>query len=213
MDIGRDEGRELARDELSDPIYDDEPSWSDRLWEWFADRLEDALGGAGEATGAPPFLIVVVAIVALAALIIIIRSGPLSLRNPKKRREVFDDERQTAQAHRDRAEVAAAANDLTLAIIERFRAIVAGAEERAIIDERAGRTADEAARDIGRELPTVNTRIAEAAVVFDAVRYGNRRGDRASYDALVELDKAIQKTSPGQGEPVADAADQPIAPR
>ena len=65
-------------------------------------------------------------------------------------------------------------NDWRVAVVERYRAVVAELEERGVIDPRPGRTADEAAADAGAVLPAVAADLGAGARLFDAVHYGNR---------------------------------------
>ena len=55
-----------------------------------------------------------------------------------------------------------------------MRAIVRSLEERALLDPRPGRTADEAAAEAGRALPAHADRLRAAARDFDDVTYGGR---------------------------------------
>jgi hypothetical protein len=214
MDIGRDEARELAREELRDPAYDRDPSVSDRVVEWLSDRFNDLFGGTGTPVSSSPVFAVIIAILLIVVIVIIVRYGPVALRNTRsRRRDVFEAERLTADTYRQRAESAAAARDLTRAIIERFRAIVATAEERGIIDERAGRTADEAARDIGHEVPALTTRLSEAAAIFDAIRYGTKSGDQPGYRWMCELDADVQQANLDSADTPATSANTLAVPQ
>lgn len=78
-----------------------------------------------------------------------------------------------------------------MAVVERFRAIVATLEERSVLDEQPGRTADEAARDAGFALPARADQLAAAARLFDAIHYGS--GDATEDDdrRMRDLDRAI----------------------
>lgn len=213
MDIGRDEARELAREELRDQVYDRDEPLSQRIVEWLIDRLNDLFDGVGGAVSTPPGLAVVIAAVVIAAAVIILRSGPLAVRSARAKRSVFGAERVGARDYRDRAEAAAADGNWSRAVVERFRAIVATAEERGVIDERPGRTADEAARDTGAQLHHLATRLTSAAQVFDAIRYGDQHGDRDAYTAMCDLDDAV--TSAGTSSTGDDtvATTGPAVPR
>ena len=80
---------------------------------------------------------------------------------------------------------------------ERLRATVRGLEERDLLDTRAGRTADEAAAEAGRALPTLADELRAAARTFDEVRYGGRTADAATDARLRTLDDAVRRTKPG----------------
>jgi hypothetical protein len=74
--------------------------------------------------------------------------------------------------------------------------VVRSLEERALLDARPGRTADEAAADAGRVLPAHADRLRAAAQEFDAVTYGGRRAGEQTYRDLSGLDHDLERTRP-----------------
>ncbi len=96
-----------------------------------------------------------------------------------------------AALHRHNAEQAARGGDWQEAIRERFRAIIAVLDERALLPERPDRTADEAARDAGVLLPEHAGALVEAAQAFDEVEYGEYLGTPAGYDIISGVDQAV----------------------
>jgi hypothetical protein len=91
-----------------------------------------------------------------------------------------------------------------------MRAVVRALEERALLDIRPGRTADEAATEAGRALPAHRDRLRAAARDFDDVAYGGRSGSGPSYRRLAELDHALERSKPhlagsATGGPTGDA--------
>ena len=102
----------------------------------------------------------------------------------------------TAAEHRAAADAHAAAGAWAEAVRERLRAVVRSLEQRAVLDERAGRTADEAAADAGRALPSCAVGLRAAAVLFDEIWYGGRPAGPESYAALRDLDAQVQATRP-----------------
>lgn len=200
MDIGREEARDLARDELSKPIYDDEESLLDRALNWLYEHLPD-FGGSGDGDPASSaFVAIVIVVVVFAAAIAIIRAGRLR-RHPSKRKLVFGGEKRSAAAYRSAAVAAAQRGDWHEAVVERFRAIIANAEERGIIDSRPGRTADEAAREAGRHLPEIASPLSDAAALFDATLYGDHAADEPGYSMLASLDDGLRAACPSDTEP------------
>ena len=77
-----------------------------------------------------------------------------------------------------------------------FRALVRGLEERALLDPRPGRTADEAATEAGRLLPGHASELRAAAQVFDGVRYGGQAATGAGYARITRLDTDVERTKP-----------------
>ena len=77
-----------------------------------------------------------------------------------------------------------------------MRALVRALEERALLDVRPGRTADEAAAEAGRALPAHTDPLRTAARDFDDVTYGGRSATEQSYHRIAELDRDLERTKP-----------------
>jgi hypothetical protein len=183
------QGRAWARAELAGPEYE-HPSLVRRVLEWLLDRLADVPLPHGSGTAITGTLLVA-ALVALLAWALRRAGGPLARRRPATE-EVFDDPARSAAWHRGAADAAAAAGDVRTAVLERFRAIVRELEERAILAEQPGRTADEAAAAGAFRLPGLGARLTAAARIFDDVRYGDRPATAAMDGTLRDLDAALR---------------------
>lgn len=197
VELGRDEAAQLARDELAKQIYRDAgPGLVERLVRWLleqAGRLLD--GAAGVSPGGYAGLVVVLLLVAAAVIAVRLKVGPLG-RRAAREEALFVGRTRTAAQHRAAADAHAAAGEWAEAVRERLRAIVRSLEERAVLDERPGRTADEAAADAGRALPSCAAGLRSAAVLFDEVWYGGRPAGPESYAALRDLDAQVQAARP-----------------
>ena len=194
VDVGRDEARELAKRELLDPVYAKaEPPWWQQVTSWVLDKLREVLDQVGDAAGSALWLLVLAAVGALIAFVIIRRTGGLQ-RARAGGREIFADGATTADDHRTQAERAAARQDWAEAIREGFRAIVRQLEERGALDQRPGRTADEAARDAGLVFDHLRLELDRAARTFDEVVYGERPGSAPEYQAIHDLDRDLSST-------------------
>ncbi|MFJ8231537.1 DUF4129 domain-containing protein [Streptomyces sp. NPDC094448] len=197
VDISRDPAREAAERELSRPMYhENDPSLlqraGDRFWEW----VEDILGtAAGFAPGGAIGLVVVVLIVAVLIGALWWRLG-IPHRTPASSAPLFDDSRRSAAEHRTAAESHAAAHRWNEAVQERMRAIVRSLEERALLEPRPGRTADEAAAEGSRSLPVHSAALHSAAREFDDVTYGGRSVDHQAYQRLRDLDLDLERARP-----------------
>ncbi|EDY59449.2 MULTISPECIES: DUF4129 domain-containing protein [Streptomyces] len=197
LTIPRDPAREAARRELFKRMYhENDPSWFQRalnaFWDWVG-KLFDAASSAtpGGALG----LVVVIAAIALVVGALWWRLGT-PRREPASSAALFDDRPRSAADHRAAAEAHAAQRHWNQALQERMRAIVRSLEERALLDVRPGRTADEAAAEAGRALPSHTDRLRSAARDFDDVTYGGRAATEQSYDRIAELDRALERTKP-----------------
>ncbi|MCX5391040.1 DUF4129 domain-containing protein [Streptomyces sp. NBC_00094] len=198
VDISRLPAREAAERELSEPMYhENDPSLLqrglDRFWEW----IDDLFGAASGAT--PGGIVGLVAIV----LVVIALVAALWWRLGTPRRtpgtagdSLFTDGPRTADEHRAAATRHASAGHWNQAVQERMRAIVRSLEERVLLDPRPGRTADEAAAEAGRSLPSRADDLRLAARAFDDVTYGGRTADEPTYRRIEELDTALERTRP-----------------
>ncbi|MFF2894840.1 DUF4129 domain-containing protein [Streptomyces sp. NPDC057966] len=197
VDTPRVPAREDAKHELSKPMYhENDPNLLqrglDRLWDWIGDLLDAA---SGAAPGGPAGLVVLVLIVVglLAALWWRLGTPHRTIRSAEA---LFDDSPRSAAGHRKAAEAHAAARRWNEAVQERMRAIVRSLEERALLDTRPGRTADEAAAEAGRPLPAHATRLHAAARAFDDVTYGGRTADQQAYLVVRDLDLDLEAAKP-----------------
>jgi hypothetical protein len=195
VDLGRDEARERARLELADPAYNAEPPLLQRIVEWVLEHVGELLSRTAGALSGPVGLAVLLALLTLVAVVVLRRTGPPA-RRALTAGSLFAVRRRSAAEYRAEADAAAARGDWRVAVVERYRAVIAGLEERGVIDPRPGRTADEAAADAGAVLPAVATELAVGARLFDAVHYGDRSATADDDAALRRLDDAARAARP-----------------
>ena len=194
-DLTREQAQELARRELSKPDYAEaQPPLVVRLLDQVFEALGNAFDGAsGAFPGGSSGLVLVLLVVLTAVVLVVLRVRPTG--GSAQTGSVFTGGRAlTAADHRERATAAAASGDFAEAVRERLRAVVRELEARGVLDARAGRTADEVAREAGRLVPVLADPLRLAATTFDEVWYGGRAADRASYDVLVEVDRLVTST-------------------
>ncbi|MFE1963468.1 DUF4129 domain-containing protein [Streptomyces sp. NPDC059479] len=197
VDTPRVPAREAAERELSKPMYhENDPNLLqraiDRFWEWIGDLLDAA---SGVAPGGPLGLAVVVLVVVALLAALWWRLGT-PRRIPGSAGALFEGGPRSAAEHRAAAETHAAGQRWNEAVQERMRAIVRSLEERALLDPRPSRTADEAAAEAGRPLPDHADRLRAAAGEFDDVTYGGRSADQRTYLRLRELDLDLERAKP-----------------
>ncbi|MDF6020667.1 DUF4129 domain-containing protein [Streptomyces sp. JH34] len=197
VDTPRVPAREAARDELSDPMYHEhDPNLLerglDRFWDWIGDLFA---GAAGAAPGGPLGLVVLVLAVGglTAALWWRLGTPRRTARSPET---LFGSTTRGAADHRAAASAHAEAHLWTEAVQERMRALVRALEDRAVLDPRPGRTADEAAAEAGQVMSAHADRLRAAARVFDDVTYGGRAANEATYLTLRTLDLDLEATKP-----------------
>jgi hypothetical protein len=181
--------------ELSDPIYQQGAGFADRFAQWLSDLLDQLLNTTG--TGGVPVIGYVIGAALLAVVVVLaLRFWAPALRQGRRGKDaaVFDNDWRTADQIDDAASAAARTGDFALAVVERYRGIVRRAEERVLIDDRAGRTALEAARDIGDELPDHAPDLVGGAQTFGAVLYGHHDATEDDYVRLTALSQRVAKT-------------------
>jgi hypothetical protein len=198
LDPTREQARDLALRELSDPVYARaRPGLVERAVSWVFDQISK-LGISSSDVTSPAAGAALLALVAVVVTtVVLLRTG--RLRGPDRTGAagaVFADRVRTSQEHRRLADQAAAAGQWVVAVQERYRAIVRTLEERVVLDERPGRTAHEAATEAGAWLPTAAAALIEAATTFDDVVYGERAATPDHDRSLRALDLAVQESRP-----------------
>ncbi|MEU2270510.1 DUF4129 domain-containing protein [Streptomyces olindensis] len=197
LTIPRDPAREAARRELSKRMYhEDDPSLFQRALDAFWDWLDKLFNAASTATPGGTLGLVVIILAVLAVLGALWWRLGTPRRQPTSSAALFDDRPRSAADHRAAAEAHAAQSHWNQAVQERMRALVRALEERALLDARPGRTADEAAAEAGRALPAHTDRLRTAARDFDDVTYGGRSATEQSYHRIAELDRDLERTKP-----------------
>ncbi|MFJ7298243.1 DUF4129 domain-containing protein [Streptomyces sp. NPDC099088] len=193
----RDPAREAARRELSKRMYhENDPGLIQRALNAFWDWVDKLFGAASTATPGGALGLVVIVLAVLAVLGALWWRLGTPHRSSVPSAALFDDRPRSAAEHRAAAEAHAAQGHWNQAVQERMRAVVRSLEERALLDPRPGRTADEAAAEASRTLPDHTDRLRSAARDFDDVTYGGRTGDRRAYQHLTELDRDLERTKP-----------------
>ena len=197
VDIGRDEARQAAEQELAKPEYAAaEPSPLVRAAAWLLERIGDLLdGAAAHAPGGHVGLVVLVLLLVLGVVAVRLRIGRIG-RTAAGDRGLFDAQPVPADHHRRAADAHASRGEWADAVRERLRAVVRDLEERDLLDPRPGRTADEAASDGGRALPACAEQLRAAARTFDDVWYGGVPATEAMYEQLRAVDDAVRRARP-----------------
>ncbi len=197
-----------AREELADPVYHHRESLLSRVLTWLQERLAEAqvsLTSLDARMGA----LVLVTVVVVAVLVVLFVAGPVRrARRARESAEVFIDDVRTAAELRAAADAAAAAGRWADAVLDRFRGALRGLEERAILDERPGWTADEATAVAADALPSCGADLRRASRLFDDICYGDRPASAADDAWLRELDHRLTQTRPERRPaPVVEVAE------
>lgn len=184
--------RAWAEAELAKSAYHHGDTVADKVGTWLSEFLARLLERTGGASFPPlGYLVGAVVIVGLVIVAARVVAPAVRQRGRSDGAALLDDDTRTASQIRDAARKARSQGDLTLAALEFYRATVRGCEERVVIDERAGRTAREAARDIARSLGAHRAELMSAASTFDELCYGHREGTQTDVEAMESLDRTV----------------------
>ncbi|ANH91825.1 hypothetical protein A8713_12165 [Streptomyces sp. SAT1] len=206
--LPRDPAREAARRELSKRVYhENDPGLFQRALDHFWDWVGRLFDSASTATPGGTAGLVVIVLAVLAVLGALWWRLGTPHRAPASAPALFDDRPRSAAEHRAAAEAHAAQGHWNPAVQERMRALVRSLEERALLDTRPGRTADEAAAEAGRALPAHADRLHTAARDFDDVTYGGRRATEQTYRHIAVLDRDLEHTRPQPAASTTSTAD------
>ena len=195
LDPGADEARDLLLRELTKPIYDDGMSLFERFIYWL-------LGLAGGGGGVSDNFSLILTLVVMTAGVIIIaviywHTGPLRRnRRIAQSAEVFDGAEENVDQLRDQAKQAASAADWDRAVIEQFRALILSLQERVVVTDHTGLTAQEAVSQAGVRFPGQLTDLELAGRSFSDVLYGKRPATATQYEQLLTLDRLLERTKP-----------------
>ena len=189
-----------ARRWLSDELHrsDYHNPWLESSLRWIVDQLSKLFDGANKLANGGLSLVVtvLVALVTIALLVWVL---------PKVRREpavatpdgaVIVDPRITAGTYRDLAARALADGRYDAAVLEGFRAIAKDMSDRTFLDDAPGLTAHEVSLELSRPFPDFAGRLAQAANLFDAVRYGHRSANQDGAAQVLRLDSELAKARP-----------------
>lgn len=194
IDIGREEARQRAAEELQKSKYGGIPDWLERFLRWLFE-LAERLGSPDLPTDGNPgqnVAVLITGVVLLLGLALIIwRVGLPRWRQRGKDGTIDIDSTVAPQDYRSLAERAAAEQDWTAAVRDRFRAVVRELEDRTILDVRPSRTALEVAHTASRWLPSASERLDDGADLFNDVVYGERPATAEAYAAMVAVDEAV----------------------
>lgn len=195
--LGRDEAREAAREELAKDIYQEaQPGLLARALRWLWDQLSNLVDEATVySPGGYVGVLAVIAVLVVVAVVVRLKVGPLA-RAAAAEDPLFLGRPRSSRDHRAAAEAHASAGEWAAAVRERLRAIIRSLEERALLEPRPGRTADEAAREAGLVLPDCAEALHIAAREFDDIWYGGREARPEAYYRLRALDDRVQDTRP-----------------
>jgi hypothetical protein len=193
VDLGREAARDAAREELSRQVYQEaRPGLAQRALQWLYEHVVDLLDNVGNASpGGFAGVIAIVLLIVAAIVAVRLKVGPFG-KSRRTEDPLFVGGPRSADEHRRAADAHAAAGEWAEAVRERLRAVIRSLEERALLDPRPGRTADEAAVEAGAALPECAASLRGGARVFDEIWYGGRSASAASDQVVRDLDEQVR---------------------
>lgn len=197
VDPDAETARRWAEQELADPIYHQGESLLQVVLRWIQERFAEAQNALSTMNGRSA-AIVLGSVVIIGVVVTLLVVGPVrrSRRSQRSSVEVFVDDNRTVAELRRSADTLAAAGKWSEAVLDRFRAILRSLEKRAVVDERPGRTAHEAAVQAAAVLPPCAADLHRASRMFDDVCYGDVEAGRDDDAWLRQVDDAVQNTRP-----------------
>lgn len=196
------QARQWLLDELAKPEYQAaKPTPLDLLakavQDWFNSlQLPQGPGGTGVLAVIGLVLLIAVIVVAL-----LVYGAPRRARARRGAGGVFagEDVRSASELRRAAA-AAAAAGQWDAAVCDRFRGMARSLHERTVVMLLPGTTAGEVASAGSRAFPAWQGRLADAARIFDRVRYLGHAASAADYEAIAALDDALGGARPAHAE-------------
>lgn len=199
VDPGADEGRRLLQEELAKQQYQAaKPTPVDLATQALFGWLKGLLGARGDPAPTVLLVLALVVVVALVVVALLLFGLPrLNRRSGVAGESLFGDaDRRSAAKLRAAARAAFAAGDWSLAVLERFRAVARGLDERTLVAVFPGTTATGFARSAAAVLPVERDALVAAAGSFDGVRYAGRPASREEAEAVTALDERVAAAHP-----------------
>ncbi|WP_052273837.1 DUF4129 domain-containing protein [Arthrobacter sp. L77] len=206
-----DEARRLLEEELTEPPYvEAQPGIVERIISEILRGIARLLDGMGGLAPGPGTLVLALGAVLAVIVAVVLIKPRLNARGRKQESAVFDDDAtHSADHHRGRAAALATARDWNGAVAEVLRAVIRSAEERLVVADQPGRTATEAAAQLGAVFAPLSADVAWLAEVFNETHYGSGTASGDAYRRAAALDARLSAERP---IPSADTT-APAAPR
>ncbi|MGT2425203.1 DUF4129 domain-containing protein [Amnibacterium kyonggiense] len=195
--------RDWLLDELAKPAYAAaQPSPFDRavqaFLQWFTSLFDP------KTSSTPPIALAIALLVVLAVVVVALLLFGLPRRNRRSTvGSLFGaDDRRSAAEMRRASEAAMASGDFAAAVLERFRALARGLDERTLVAVFPGTTATGFAAVAARAFPSELEELRDAAALFDGVRYADEGATREDALSVFALDDRLAAARPQALEPV-----------
>lgn len=187
--------QELARREYAQAMPNPIVVFLKQVWADFVQWV-DSLNALAPNLG---WLVVLLAL-AIVITLIVLFARPRLQRRARAAQEtgaaVDLDASLGADDYRRRADRALLAADYATAVLERFRAVVARAEERTLLDPQPGRTATEVSTALALAFGDEASALRHAAMLFNTVHYGHHEPTAQDVSWLAGLEDRLSTATP-----------------
>lgn len=207
-----DEAREWAERELSNPVYEaSEPTVIDRIAQAIGEFFANLFGLQPSAAWNPVLALVVLLVIAgLVVVGLLIWGRPRTSHRAAAGSSMLfgEEESRSAAELRAGADALASAGRWDEAIVERYRALARGLEERDVLEAPPGTTAQALASLASGFFPAQADGLHAGAIAFDDVRYLRRRGTAEMHDRIAAIDEELRRTRPARlADPLGRASE------
>lgn len=198
------QARELLRQELAKPEYQERKGLVQRAVEWVFDKLDNLFSTQGGTLPSLAWLVGLLLVVLVAVLAVTyLRTGRVQAK-ATIRQDILGAKPMTAEQLRRRAAEHELAGRFGAGAVDYFRALAVRSVERVLIDVAPGLTAHDIARTLGARFPDSREQLLDAAATFDAVLYGDHTADEHDCARIRDLERQLAGTRPTV--PVSDFA-------
>ncbi|WP_434993676.1 DUF4129 domain-containing protein [Arthrobacter sp. Ld5] len=210
-----DEARRLLEEELAGPAYvEAQPGLLERIITEVLRSLGRLLDGASGLAPGPGTLVLALGAALLVVVAVVLIRPRLNARGRAQESAVFDDTAlHSADHHRGRAAALAADRDWNGAVADVLRAVIRSAEERLVVADQPGRTATEAAAQLGAVFPLLSADVAWLAEVFNETHYGSGTASEGDYRRAAGIDARLAAERPAVPAGTTAGTTAPVAPR
>lgn len=191
-----DQARDWMLKELAKPEYHrGGENWLTSFQQWLTNFLRRAtrFEFGDNAAGGWDSVILIATIALVIGVVLWVVLGPVRRAHRRSRsNSILEGDDRSSEQMRAAAEAAANLGDWHTAVLERFRALVRGVEERGIVDVVPGMTAYEFTIAAGYELPPFAADLRRSGDIFDSVRYGHLAATRDLYRWVTDTESAVR---------------------
>ena len=190
------QARELLRQELAKPEYQERKGPVQRLVEWISDTLNDFFSTQGGTLPSIAWLVGLLLVLLVAVLAATyLRVGHVQA-GVTGQQDVLGEKPMSAEELRRRAAEHELAGRFGAGTVDYFRALAVRSFERVLVDVTPGLTAHDIAESLGGRFPDAREDLLAAAATFDAVLYGGRSADEQDCSRIRNLDHQLARTRP-----------------